>query len=256
LPHWMPQVVSITGLTITFALWQALSAQEQSMVGEMGADATNFSDEGVLAFGILLTLALAFKARAMARAGRAGTRRGRVYVHYVIIVLGALLAASLYSLLETGFKSSVKQRFEAAALNQTEAIEYGIDAYIETLYHIRSGFDASTFVDRDEFRTLVSHDLEHKPGIMAMQWVPRVSGQERADMEAAAREEVSPDFVFGEKLSEAGKTAASQRDVYFPIYYIEPQASFLPALGFENHRHRFCRRWVLIWVPCRTTMPC
>ena len=48
----MPQVVSITGLTITFALWQALAAQEQHMVGAMGAGATNFSDEGVLAFGI------------------------------------------------------------------------------------------------------------------------------------------------------------------------------------------------------------
>jgi PAS domain S-box-containing protein len=136
-------------------------------------------------------------------------------------------------LLETGFKSSVKQRFETAALNHTEAIEYGIDAYLETLYHIRSGFDASSFVDRDEFRTLVSHSLDYKPGIMALQWVPRVSGQQRADMEAAAREEVSPDFVFGEKLSEAGMTTASQRDAYFPIYYIEPQASFLPALGFD-----------------------
>ena len=233
LPHWMPQVISITGLTITFTLWQALAAQEQSMVGEMGADATNISDEGVLAFGILLTLTLAFKARAMARAGRAGRRTGRVYAPYVVIVLGALLAGSLYSLLEAGFKSSVKQRYDAAVVNHVSAIEHGIDASIETLYHIRSGFDASSFVDRDEFRTLVSRSLKHNPGIMALQWVPRVSGQERADMEAAAREDVSADFVFGEKLSEAGKTTASQRDVYFPIYYIEPQASFLPALGFD-----------------------
>ncbi|MCK5480786.1 MAG: CHASE domain-containing protein, partial [Gammaproteobacteria bacterium] len=152
---------------------------------------------------------------------------------YVVIVLGILLAGSLYSLLDTSFKSSVRQRYDAAVVNHVSAIEHGIDTSLETLYHIRSGFDASSFVDRGEFRTLVSHSFERNPGIMALQWVPRVSSQERADMEAAAREEVSPDFVFGEKLSKAGKTTASQREVHFPIYYIEPQASFLPALGFD-----------------------
>ena len=157
LPHWAPQIIGITGLTITFALWQALSAQEQRMVGEMGAGAVNFSDEGLLIFGILLTLVLVFKARALAMTGLAGHRTGRIYVHYVVITLGALLAASLYSLLETSFESSVKQRFDAAVLNHTEAVGHGIEAYLETLYHIRSGFAASSFVDRDEFRTLVSH---------------------------------------------------------------------------------------------------
>ncbi|MDX2456546.1 MAG: response regulator [Gammaproteobacteria bacterium] len=110
---------------------------------------------------------------------------------------------------------------------------HGIDAYLETLYHIRSGFDASSFVGRDEFRTLVSRSLERNPGIMALAWVPGVSIQERAAMEAAAREEVSPDFIFGEKPAETGMTTALQRDVYFPIYYVEPQERFLPLLGLD-----------------------
>ncbi|UCC57128.1 MAG: CHASE domain-containing protein, partial [Gammaproteobacteria bacterium] len=233
LPHWVPQVIGITGLTITFAMWQALSTQEQRMVSEMGAGAANFSDEGLLAFGILLTLTLAFKARAVARAGRAGRRAGHVYAPYIVTALGALLAASLYSLLQTSFKSTVKQRFEAAAIEHTRAIEHGIDAYLETLYHIRSAFYASPFVDRDEFQILVSRSLEHYPGIMALEWVPRVAAQERAAMEAAAREEMSVDFVFIDNPAEGRLAAAPQRDMYFPIYYVEPQESFLPVLGFD-----------------------
>jgi len=233
LPHWLPQVIGITGLTITFALWQALSAQEQRMVGEMGAGAVNFSDEGLLLFGILLTLVLGFKARTLAKAGLAGCRTGRIYVHYVVITLGALLATSLYSLLETRFESSVRQRFDAAVLNHTEAIGHGIEAHLETLYHIRSGFAASSFVDRDEFRTLVRRSLERNPGIMALAWVPGVSDRERGAMEAAAQEEVSPDFVFGDELAETGMTAAARRDVYFPVYYAEPQEQFLPVLGLD-----------------------
>jgi PAS domain S-box-containing protein len=233
LPRWVPQVIAITGLTITFAMWQALSAQEQRMVGEMGVGAANFSDEGLLAFGILLTLTLAVKARAMARASRAGRRTGPIYAPYVIIALGALLAASLYSLLHTSFESSVKQRFEAAALNHTEAIEHGIDAYLETLYNIRSGFDASSFVDRNEFRILVTRSLERNPGIRALEWVPGVAAQERDAMEATAREDLHQGFVIRDNHIEGDLTPAPRRDGYFPIYYVEPQDLFLPVLGFD-----------------------
>jgi PAS domain S-box-containing protein len=233
LPHWLPQLIGITGLTITFALWQALSAQERRMVGEMGVDAANFSNEGLLIFGILLTLVLAFKARALAQAGLAGRRAGRIYAPYIVIALGALLATSLYSLLETSFESSVKQRFDAAVLNHTEAIGYGTEAYLETLYHIRSGFAASSFVDRDEFRRLVRRSLERNPGILALAWVPGVPDRERSAMEDAAQGEVSPDFVFSDNPAATGMTAAARRDVYFPVYYAEPQEQFLPVLGLD-----------------------
>ena len=233
LPHWLPQLIGITGLTITFALWQALSAQERRMVSEMGVDAANFSNEGLLIFGILLTLVLAFKARALAQAGLAGRRAGRIYAPYVVIALGALLATSLYSLLETSFESSVKQRFDVAVLNHTEAIGYGTEAYLETLYHIRSGFAASSFVDRDEFRRLVRRSLERNPGILALAWVPGVPDRERSAMEDAAQGEVSPDFVFSDNPAATGMTAAARRDVYFPVYYAEPQEQFLPVLGLD-----------------------
>ena len=58
LPAWLPQVIGITGLTITFALWQAVSAKEQRMISEMGEAVANFSDESLLLFGLLLTIAI------------------------------------------------------------------------------------------------------------------------------------------------------------------------------------------------------
>jgi len=195
-PSWIPRIIGITGLTITFALWQALSSREQRMVEELGDSAANFSNEGLLIFGILLTLTLAFKARTRGKVDHAQHETVHIYAPYVVIILGVLLSTSLYSLLQTSFESSVKQRFEAAALSHTEAIEYGINSYIETLYYLRSGFDASSFVDRDEFRTLVSRNLLRNPGIMTLLWVPKVATDERADMEAAVREEILPGLKF------------------------------------------------------------
>jgi PAS domain S-box-containing protein len=187
----------------------------------------------LLIFGILLTLTLVFRARTAAKGGDTAHRATRVYAPYIVIVLGALLATSLYSLLQTGFASSVKQRFDAAALNHVEAIEHGIEAYLETLYHIRSAFYASSFVDRDEFRTLVSRSLASNPGIKALEWVPRVAAQARDAMEAAAREEVSPEYVFVDHPDKHEATVVPPRDVYFPIYYVEPQETFLSVLGFD-----------------------
>jgi hypothetical protein len=76
LPRWIPLVIGITGSTITLALWQAMVAQERRMVSEMGPQATNYADESLLIFGLLLTLTLVFKLRAAVRVDQKGRGRG------------------------------------------------------------------------------------------------------------------------------------------------------------------------------------
>ncbi len=63
--------------------------------------------------------------------------------------------------------------------------------------------------------------------------MPRVQAGEREAMEAAARDEVSLDFEFTEQPGSQGAKTAPQSEVYFPIYYVEPEESFLPVLGFD-----------------------
>jgi PAS domain S-box-containing protein len=233
LPRWLPSVIGITGFTMTFVMWQALIAQEQRLINELGAHSANYADEGLLVFGVLLTLVLAIQVRTVTRAGLVGRAAGGAWAPYVVIVLGALLALSLYSLLKTSFEASIKLRFESEVRNHGEAIERGVEAYMETLYHIRSIFDASNFIDRSKFRRLTKRDLQRLPGIMALEWVPLVFDHEREAMEVIAREEVSPDFVFGDNPTLEGMTAAPRRERYFPIYYVEPLESNLPVLGFD-----------------------
>ncbi|HHH45307.1 MAG TPA: response regulator [Gammaproteobacteria bacterium] len=234
LPHWLAGVIVITGFTITFALWQALSAQESRMVAGMGAGARNLSDEGLLVFGILLTLVLAFKARAMAGSGHGRRRSRRDFAPAVVVALGVLLAASLFSLLHTGFQASVQQRFEAAARNHADALAHGIEVYLETLYHIRSAYEASPFVTREEFHALVKRSLARNTGIRALEWVPKVPAAERKALEATARQQLSADFVLRDRPVANGKVIpAPVRDVYYPIYFVEPRAMFRSVLGYD-----------------------
>ena len=232
-PGWVPIVIGITGTTVSFASWQAMLVHEQGMVAMMGAEGKSYADESLLIFGLLFTLALAVSARTTGKADSEKRKVERVYAPYVVIVLGLLLSLSLYGLLETNFQASVKARFDSEARNHAEAIEQGFETYLETLYHVRSSFDASSFAGRDEFRVLTRRDLQRLPGLTALEWVPLVLDRDRDTMESAARQEVSADFVFGDNPTRDGMTPAPRRERYFPIYYVEPLQANSAILGFD-----------------------
>ena len=232
-PGWIPIVIGITGSTITVALWQALAAQEQRMVEELGPQAATLADDGLVVFGALLTVACFFRARRLARTRPEDHKDRRNLVPLVVVVLGSLLAFSIFNLLNTHFRAAVKSRFETAVTHHVEAIEFGVESYLETLYHVRSGFAASSFIDRDEFAILVSRDAERFEGIQAIAWLPLVRGGDRKEMEAIARNELDREFFIGDRVSDSRMAPAPERERYFPAYYIVPLKPNIGYLGMD-----------------------
>ena len=229
-PGWLPIPVIITGMTFTLAMWQALRANEHRLVTEMGLVARNAADEGFLLFGTLVTLALAWRLR---RSGADNAERRALYVPWVVIALGALLSFSLFSLLQENHKVSVRNAFETAVANHSDAIQFGVNSYLESLYHIRSAFNATSSVDRSEFRQLVEHDLQQFPGLIALEWLPLVPGKDRQRVEVEARQQLDGDFFFADKTGQGSLQRAPQRERYFPILYAEPQELNRPLLGYD-----------------------
>ncbi|HHH44922.1 MAG TPA: response regulator [Gammaproteobacteria bacterium] len=229
-PGWLPIPVIITGMTFTLAMWLALRANEHRLVTEMGLMARNAADEGFLLFGTLVTLALAWRLR---RSSADNAERRTRYVHWVVIALGALLSFSLFSLLQENHKVSVRNAFETAVANHSDAIQFGVSSYLESLYHIRSAFNASVSVDRDEFRLLVEHDLQQFPGLIALEWLPQVADKDRQRVESEARQQLGGPFFFSDKTGQGGLQPAPRRERYFPVLYAEPQELNRPLLGFD-----------------------
>jgi signal transduction histidine kinase/DNA-binding response OmpR family regulator/HPt (histidine-containing phosphotransfer) domain-containing protein len=60
LPHWLPIHIGLAGCTITISIWQALHVQESNLIARLGIESASFADEGVLLFGVMLSVALAF----------------------------------------------------------------------------------------------------------------------------------------------------------------------------------------------------
>ena len=201
-PGWLPVPVIITGMTFTLAMWQALRAHEHQLVAEMGSAARNAADEGFLLFGTLVTLALAYRLRV--RSSKDRTEHHAMYAPWAVVALGALLSFSLFSLLQENHKVTAQNAFESAVANHSDAIQSGVDSYLESLHHIRSGFNASSFVNRDEFRLLVERDLQRFPGLIALEWLPLVFDEDRERVETDAQQQLGGMFFFADKNNQGG----------------------------------------------------
>ena len=113
------------------------------------------------------------------------------------------------------------------------AVEKSIDGSLETTHAIASLYAASEVVSRDDFDRFVNRTLTSRPGIQALEWIPRVADSERAEYEASARQDGLSGFGITERDGEGRTVPASSRSEYFPVYYVEPYEGNESALGFD-----------------------
>lgn len=153
-------------------------------------------------------------------------------------VIGFVVAIGLF-LTAAGFFAATRlaERDALDGLRQTAFermtnVSNRIVADVDVLYGLRGLYAASKHVDRDEFRQFV--ESSHRPpSVLALEWIPRVTAAERAELEQAARDEGLDDFQFKELGRSGGMIRAGDRDEYYPAYYVEPLASNRRALGFD-----------------------
>ena len=230
-PKWLYLPIGIASLTITVAFWQALVAQSQAQFSF--TEYNSLIDESLLFFGIMLSLILVYVSRSILLQDRQQRLSILTYTPFVVLAAGLFLGLSLFSLLHHHFQETVNNKFKAAVQSHVKSIEYGITPYLESLYSIRAGFDASNFIDRNEFGKLVKRLTTQYPGIKALQWVPKVSGHQRQQYKQRVADTIKPDFSFIEQKNQGEIITAQDRDWYYPIYYIEPLASNMKVLGFD-----------------------
>jgi diguanylate cyclase (GGDEF)-like protein/PAS domain S-box-containing protein len=149
----------------------------------------------------------------------------------LIFMVGLALTAGLSWTLRTTSQETLKTRFQQAAAERTDVIIERLRGNLRDLDAIRRFFVGSDLVSRDEFRQFVTPILDYH-GFQALEWLPRVPLAQRADYEAAARDEGLSGFQFTERNAQGALVAATDRAEYFPVYYLEPYAGNEAALGF------------------------
>jgi PAS domain S-box-containing protein len=123
--------------------------------------------------------------------------------------------------------------FEMAANSRISAIRRKIENDIAPIYSIRDFFESSESISRASFHTFVSPILKRVPGIRALEWIPSVSHERRSIFRQRAVEDGHSDFQISERTTSGKMKAAGDRDVYYPVYYVEPLEGNEAALGFD-----------------------
>jgi len=150
-----------------------------------------------------------------------------------ILMIGLLLAGSIFTLVWNQQRKLWSNRFLSHVDRDMSILQGRIEVNEEILLGIRALFDASNYVDLNEFRTYVAPIMKRYEFIQALEWVPRVLAVQRKAYEKRMRNAGFSNFEFKD-LSHQGKMGrAGFRAKYFPVYYVHPIKGNEKAIGFD-----------------------
>jgi PAS domain S-box-containing protein len=141
----------------------------------------------------------------------------------------------LFAVIRDWDQRQIGASFDRDSQMIAQEIDREFDLYLQKMHGLQSFYEASEFVSRDEFALFTRGIMERHPGFLALEWAPRVPGDRRDEIVAAARAEGIGDFTFQDmKLNDPdGLIEAGQRALYYPVLYLAPMQDKNPLLGFD-----------------------
>jgi CHASE1-domain containing sensor protein len=163
-------------------------------------------------------------------AGRApkGSRRSKIEIAAAFAaILAGIAAIQIYSIRheEQSVRASAAEILDDVSLT----MRVGLAGHLDTLQTTADMF-ASDHVTRQEFARFARGVLERHPGMLALEWRPRVIDAQRPAVEAAARRDGVKDFLFRENDR---VTPRDRTPEYFPLLYVEPADENASKLGVD-----------------------
>ena len=127
----------------------------------------------------------------------------------------------------------IKLEFNRRTDQLAQQLQENFDNYIVVLHSVENLYASSVPINRQQFKTFVSHWFSRHPGIRAVSWSPRILDSERANYEQAAREDGLSNFQFTEQSPQGQLVRATSRAEYIPAYYLESVRKNGRGLGFD-----------------------
>ncbi len=149
------------------------------------------------------------------------------------ICLAAILTVMAFLEIRAVKMSQIQTEFTRKAQTMAATLGSNLESYFDVLYSIKGLFDSSKMVDRQEFQIFIQRLFDRHPGIQALEWIPRVTHQQRRRYEVDARRDGFSEFQITERQRQGQMVPAARRAEYFPVYYVEPYAGNELALGFD-----------------------
>ncbi len=157
-----------------------------------------------------------------------------------VAVAGSLLVAFLvFTVVQATAGHDAFRRkqlqFEQRATEIESRFRERINAYMDILVSVEGFINASEEVTYEEFKEFTLILARRYPGIQALSFNWKVTGDERAGYEKIIREQGFPEFRILDRSESGGLEVAGDRDIYFPVTYVAPYESNKRAHGFDTY---------------------
>ncbi len=164
-----------------------------------------------------------------------GFRLSRNAALALILVVASGLGVSLvlFFTVRGWDRALFRSSFERQCQHAVTSLKMGIDTHFFVLNSLRSFYESSDKMTRQEFSQFVRGFLKRYRGIQAIEWIPRVRESERTEYEKSAQHEGFPGFRITQKNHSGRLVVAPKRQEYYPVYYVEPYAGNEAALGYD-----------------------
>lgn len=157
----------------------------------------------------------------------------RRYIPIAIVALtGIIVTWNAFQKVQEWEHQRLTQAFRNAASDRVLMIQRELDLTLGVVQDISSFIDASPRIGRREYRKYVGPALIRHSSIAALEWIPQVKSEERADFEAEARRSFSR-FRITEPGPEGDLIDAGLRPIHFPVLYVQPYQQNKEKLGLD-----------------------
>ena len=156
----------------------------------------------------------------------------------IIALIGLLVSLSAALMFHNFQEQKYMAEQRESAQGKITAIRQQLNSNLQTLTSLKAFYDSSNFVSRDEFKQFTTPLLQSNPDIQALEWVPKVLRHERESYRQQAIEDgfknydiIEPDYSDPNNIT---FTPAPQRDIYYPVFYVEPYEGNEKILGLDS----------------------
>lgn len=160
---------------------------------------------------------------------------GHLLKRYAPVILVAVLGLGMTVVAALAFRASAQAEFNARLAQDgaayASAVKGEFSHYVDTVRVVDAYLTAVPELNRTLFARFADEALRQDTAIRAIQWVPRVRGDQREAMEREVRANGDPTFSIKEQLDSSGEfVPASTRDEYYPVLFAAPSSE---RVGFD-----------------------
>jgi len=166
-------------------------------------------------------------------APQARTRRLRLYIPWLVALLGIIASVSTFLTLRYAEQNQTDIEFKRRSQSIANLMQEALRNRQEALHTLRDLFHYSEEVTRHEFDQAARDLLARHPGLQSLKWAPRVTSSLREKFTASAQADDYLDFKIFSASPEEKPAAANNNADCFPIFYNVPFDSTAHVLGFD-----------------------